>query len=133
VPCSTFGFIDGLDNFFYITGSLFPPTFNEFIATNFALVVPLVAERAALYTPAYIASLGPGGFACDNILITNLFTAAVIVGFIALLFASVVAVLLFFILLAIFLYFVTLFFCNLVLLQMDKFFVHGTRVNKLAL
>lgn len=131
-PCSRFGFIDGLDNFFYITGSLFPPTFNEFVADNLGLVVPIVAQRAALYTPAYIASLGEGGFDCNNILITNLFTAAVIVSLIALLFAAVAGILFFFILLALFLYFITLFFCNLVLLQMDKFFVHGTRVQKLA-
>lgn len=127
------GFLNGFDNFFYITGTLLPPGFNQFIADTIASVAPDIAIVAALYTPEYIADLGDVGAVCNRLLLPNLITAAALVGIIGTLLLFIVSALALFGIAALWLYWALLLAANLMILQMDKGFVQGTSVEKLKL
>ena len=127
------GFLNGFDNFFYITGSLLPPEFNQFIASAIAIVSPVISEVAALYTPAYIKALGEVGAVCNIILLPNLLSAGLLVVLIAALLFVVIGPLIFLDVIVFWLLFVTIIVGGFMLVQIDEGFVQGTRVEKLKL
>lgn len=127
------GFLNGFDNFFFTTGTLLPPGFNEFFATTFETTAPAIAEVAALYTPAYIASLGELGEVCNRITLPNLLTTSFILTVITFAALLIAGSLVFFIIAVFWLYWATLLAANEMVLQMDKGFVQGVRVQKLKI
>lgn len=126
------GVLDGSDIFFYITGRYLSPAFNEFVASTFATVLPVLAGRAALYTPAYIQAGGQTLSDCVTILFADILTFAAIVAILGALVVVVISFLIFFLFSDFWLYWATILAANEMLIQMDAGFVHGTKVEKLA-
>lgn len=131
VNCAQFGFLNGLDVFFYSAPSIFGDGFNAQAASLLGGVAPDIAAVAALYTPDYIAALGEAGLVCNRIMLPSLLTAA---GIVAARVALVGALLLSLALLAVAAFWLTwtiLLWINEVVRQVDEGFVQQTRVEKL--
>lgn len=129
--CAEFGFLNGLDVFFYSAPSIFGDDFNARAASALAGVAPDIAAVAELYTADYIASLGDAGLVCNRIMLPSLLTAA---GLVAARIAIVGALLLSLALLTASSFWLTwtvLLWNNEVVRQIDEGFVQQTRIEKL--
>lgn len=134
LDCATaVGFLNGFDVIFYILEVEFGPTPNAFFAQLFQPILPGVASVAALYTPAYVAALGQAGRDCAMILSPDILTAATELAFQLATIFLLVGFILGFALLVAWAAGAAIFANNGVFLQMERGFVYGTIVRKLAL
>jgi hypothetical protein len=131
VNCAKFGFLNGLDVFFYSAPSIFGDAFNAQAASLLAGVAPDIAAVATLYTADYIAALGDAGLVCNRVMLPTLLTA---IGIVAARIALVGSLLFSLALLsaaAFWLIWTVLLWVNEVIRQVDEGFVQQTRVEKL--
>lgn len=133
VNCAEFGFLNGLDVFFYSAPSIFGDTFNARAASALAGTAPDVAVVAELYTPEYIAGLGEAGRVCNRIMIPSLYTAAGIVAARVALVGALFISLALLAAAAFWLVWTVLLWLNEIVRQVDEGFVQQTRVEKLRL
>jgi hypothetical protein len=131
VNCAKFGFLNGLDVFFYSAPSIFGDAFNAQAASLLAGVAPDIAAVATLYTADYIAALGDAGLVCNRVMLPTLLTA---IGIVAARIALVGSLLFSIALLSaasFWLIWTVLLWINEVIRQVDEGFVQQTRVEKL--
>lgn len=131
VNCAEFGFLNGLDVFFYSAPSIFGDAFNARAASALAGVAPDIATVATLYTAEYIAGLGEAGLVCNRVMLPTLLTASGIVAARLALVGSLLFSIALLSAAAFWLIWTILLWINEVIRQVDEGFVQQTRVEKL--
>jgi len=101
IPCSeAAGFIDGLDNVFFIITSLYGEGVTLAAAAQLAPIAPDVAAVASIYTDAHIQALADRydvGALCNFLTIGNILVLLLVLGVLAFVGAAAIAVILFFV------------------------------------